>query len=310
MYIKPLLGKVLYLVDISVDSNHIILDIRMKEPTEKISKSLINVDLKFLELLYKDLAQPSVKKVGSALSDIFGLASTITIPFMLLNKMLPEKAELHLKKHMEEYRKKMENIPEEKVISVQPEIGIPILEKLGYTQNETLAELYLNLLKNASSSDSVASVHPRFVNIISEISSDEAKILETLELHEPGTLGAVFRQEIPCISILRLLHIPDGATTLVQVTKIEDKFTEFEESELLLFKKNSKMYFDNLVSLSLLEYSTKESVTANYSKLYEIKREIVERIMQEPPVGNIHVENGVFLLTSFGYAFLEACRKT
>ncbi|GHV59810.1 hypothetical protein AGMMS49579_27270 [Spirochaetia bacterium] len=108
-----------------------------------------------LKLLYQDLAQPSVKKVGDALGSVFGIAGTLMLPI----KMINEKTNLLFTKRMEQYKEKINSIPDERIAEVPPEIGIPILDKLTYVQDEDIAGLYLNLLAKASDKTDASKVH-------------------------------------------------------------------------------------------------------------------------------------------------------
>lgn len=95
-----------------------------------------------LKQLYGDLARPGVAQVGKALSTVLGLGNTILWPLSLLN----EKAKIALEHNLEKYRKQLEGVPEEKIIPVSPEVGVPVSEKLSYISDNELSDLYTNLL--------------------------------------------------------------------------------------------------------------------------------------------------------------------
>ena len=98
-----------------------------------------------LKIIYQDLAQPSVKKVGIALGTVFGLSNTLLLPIKLLN----ERTKLLFQNNMERYKIKLNEIPEDIICEVPPEIGIPVIEKLTYIQDINISELYINLLAKA-----------------------------------------------------------------------------------------------------------------------------------------------------------------
>ena len=66
--------------------------------------------------VYEDLAQPSVKAVGNALGTVFEFSTSILLPVKLLN----EKFKLNFTKNLNDYKKKLEEIPEEKRCEVHP----------------------------------------------------------------------------------------------------------------------------------------------------------------------------------------------
>ncbi|GAB1359243.1 hypothetical protein MASR1M31_10240 [Porphyromonadaceae bacterium] len=125
--------------------------------------------------VYSDLAQPSVKAVGIALGTVFEFSAS----FVAI-KLLNEKFKLNFAKRIDEYRTKLEQIPEEKRCEVHPQVGTPIVEKLSYTTNDEIADLF-TLLTNASNIDMVNTAHPSFVNMIERLSTDEARIIRYLK---------------------------------------------------------------------------------------------------------------------------------
>ena len=76
--------------------------------------------------IYGDLLKPGVKQAGKALETIIGLGNTILWPIALGN----ERARVALERNLEKYRSQLENIPEEGIVAVPAEIGVPIAEKL------------------------------------------------------------------------------------------------------------------------------------------------------------------------------------
>ena len=88
---------------------------------------------------------------------------------------------MNFTKRLNEYGEKLEQIPEDKQCEVHPQIGTPIVEKLSYTTNEEIADLFTTLLANASNIDMVNTAHPSFVNMIERMSSDEARLLKYLK---------------------------------------------------------------------------------------------------------------------------------
>ncbi len=135
---------------------------------------LIKATPNILGQVYGDLAQPSVKAVGNALGTVFEFSTSFLLPVKLLN----EKFKLNFTKRLNEYKEKLEQIPEEKQCEVHPQIGTPIIEKLSYTTNEEIADLFTTLLANASNVDMVNTAHPSFVNMIERMSPDEARLLK------------------------------------------------------------------------------------------------------------------------------------
>ena len=100
-----------------------------------------------LGMIYQDVAQPSVKAVGDALGTVFEYSTS----FLLQLKLRNEKVKLNFTKRLNEYKEKLEAIPEEKRCEVHPEIGTPIIEKLSYTTSDEIADLFTTLMRKKPS---------------------------------------------------------------------------------------------------------------------------------------------------------------
>ena len=73
-------------------------------------RELVKAGANVLGQLYQDLAQPSVRALGQALSTVFELCPTSLLSLKLWN----EKRKFNFVKRLNEYNEKLEQIPEEK----------------------------------------------------------------------------------------------------------------------------------------------------------------------------------------------------
>lgn len=131
--------------------------------------------------VYTDLAQPAVKQVSK----------TIELPFRAINVALSpiEKWLVHKEYSLEETKKilakKLENIPEEKIVTPEPYIAVPALQAISYCMDcEDLRELFANLLSTAMNIDTKDNTHPAFVEIIKQLNPIDAQILKTTNIKE------------------------------------------------------------------------------------------------------------------------------
>lgn len=141
----------------------------------EILKDLINCP-EILKELYGDLAKPGVQQAGKALETIVGMGNTVLWPVAIMN----ERAKIALENNLNKYRRKLEDISEEDICQVAPEIGVPIAEKLTYVTNKELSDMYIELLAKASIKDKANSAHPSFANVIANLSPDEAILLKSV----------------------------------------------------------------------------------------------------------------------------------
>jgi hypothetical protein len=239
-----------------------------------------------IKTIYEDAAQPAVRNVGKALGTIFDKPNIWLLPMWLNN----EKAKAIFTRNMEKYKESLYKEEENEIVEVIPEIGVPILNKLSYIQNEDIADMFVNLLVTASVKTTEGYAHPSFVNIISNMSSDEAKILNALKTD-------LFLQRLfPFIDIVTTIGKKQWIKTGAYLTSIEYRMD-------LLFPKNISLYFENLITLGLLfpnEYGVADerlykSIVDYYEKKYELSRE--DRI----------VKYRSFEITNLCKRFMSAC---
>lgn len=244
---------------------------------------------KILREIYGDLAKPGVQQAGKALGTIIGLGNTALWPISLLN----ERTNIALKQNLENYRVKMESVPEEEVCEVAPEVGVPIAEKLAYVTNKELSEMYAELLAKASQTQKSGVAHPSFANIINNMSPDEAKLLKAIQ----GMRG------IPFVSVRLKWKGKNEWSTIVPVLLDQALVSG------LHYPHNAPAYLSNLEGLGILDIRTDifmvgdelyESIeieaTKTYSKLTEFYDE-----------RELDLNRGKIEITALGSLFLQAC---
>lgn len=76
---------------------------------------------------------------------------------------------------------KLQGVPEDELRQPEPHVAGPVLEALRYTgYQEDLRALYANLLATSIDSATSLNAHPAFVEIIKQLSPDEALIIKSL----------------------------------------------------------------------------------------------------------------------------------
>src|SRR5437660_3060641 len=127
--------------------------------------------------IYEDALQPVMKQVGKSLGTIGGLINVALAPVALMVY------------RYEVMQKKLESRLEEKLRDVEPATIIqpplpvvgPLIERYRFVHDDPeLADMFENLLANAMDIATVKRAHPAFVQIISELSSEEAKLVKTI----------------------------------------------------------------------------------------------------------------------------------
>ncbi len=251
---------------------------------------IIKSSPKVLEQVYVDLAQPSVRAVGVALGTVFEFSTSMLLPLKLLN----EKFKLNFTKRLNEYKDKLNSIPEEDRCEVHPQIGTPIIEKLSYTTTDEIADLFTSLLASASNKGKVNMAHPSFVGIIERLSTDEARIIQYLKGKEEIEY-CEFRGNLK--DNKGFIPILSRATLLRRDVKLD-------------YPTNLEAYLANFVSLGILidmdtVHKVDTSVTdqiCQYYCLNDLRTELVPKTFT-----SIVVKRSYFSVTKLGQMFINAC---
>lgn len=139
-----------------------------------IEEKVVDEVTKLAPEIYKDLVKPAAQEVGT----VAGRSAKALLS--------PVRAFLWSWERIEELvidgiNKRLEKTPEEQWKTPDAEIAVPLIQALSYTaQNETLREMYLNLLANSMNIEMDKSVHPSFVELIKQMNTLDAKVFEKL----------------------------------------------------------------------------------------------------------------------------------
>ncbi|WP_275270509.1 DUF4393 domain-containing protein [Limnobacter sp. P1] len=242
--------------------------------------------------IYGDLARPGVKQAGRALETVMGLGNTILWPIAWAN----ERSRIALETNLEKYRQRLESIPEEKIVGVAPEIGVPIAEKLAYVTDEQLSDMYVRLLATASNVDTLGNAHPSFVNVVNNLSPDEARLL----------VYFVQRRDMPIVQATAV--VPKEGSHSV----LGGPFVPPEVTKDLVFPGNIDAYLSNLSGLGLVTVRYDEWLADGsiYEPLEASNRAaLTKRIESIPQLAGRELKfgRGLAQRTSFGLKFIQAC---
>ena len=255
-------------------------------------KDIVSSSSKVLESLYGDLAQPGIRVIGQALETVLEFSTALLLPIKLLN----EKFKLNFANRLNEYKTKLEAIPEDKRCEVHPQIGLPIIEKLTYTTCDEIADLFTSLLASASSIDTANTAHPAFISMIERMSPDEARILEYLK----------DKEDIQYCDINA--YSKDGPGFIC----LHEHITVLDVDVPLNYQQNTNVYLANFVSLGILCDKEGRSIMdkTQYNRIRE-KYHIEELTEESVPMiyKSIEVIESYYQVTPFGRLFIQACIK-
>lgn len=157
----------------------------MDEKSDKQENQLLNAAVELVKAvpIYQDAVQPLAKEVGKALGT---LGQTVNIALSPLRALVWswETIEEYVKTTVEQ-KLRERRVPPERIQTPEPDIAVPALEAMRYSK---LREQYAMLLATSMDRDAAKFAHPSFVEILKQLTSDEARILRFLprkELAEP-----------------------------------------------------------------------------------------------------------------------------
>lgn len=120
---------------------------------------------------------PAAENFGKVVAPLGLKAGELTT--LLFGKLLDRvkaKAERVLN---EELPKRLEKIPEEKRVPPDPRIALPAVRAMTEAvEDDEIREMFLSLLESAMHNDRKASIHPSFVELIKEMTKDDAVVLK------------------------------------------------------------------------------------------------------------------------------------
>jgi hypothetical protein len=241
--------------------------------------------------IYQDAVQPVAKELGKTLKTVVKAVNAALIPVEALVWGIDKIRDfIHTR-----LAQKLQNTPPEKIVTPDATIAGPVLESLRYTgHQESLRELYANLLANSMDERTAREAHPAFVDIIRNMSPDEAKIMQFMAIHS----------DYPMIHIKR-------------VTKKDSSF-RFTQKNLSLVGINAgclnpgltSSYAENLERLGLVRI-IQDRYIANedlYNPLIEHPdiKGIISKITESDEY-RAEVVKGAIEVTRFGWQFINAC---
>ena len=124
--------------------------------------------------VYQDVVQPAAQELGKALQTVAKTVHVALAPVSALVWGYDQVKEFVSTKVAE----RLKNVPPENIVTPRPNVAGPALESLRYTGHESsLSDLYANLLAASMDKATAHGAHPAFVEIIKQLTPDEAKLI-------------------------------------------------------------------------------------------------------------------------------------
>lgn len=256
----------------------------MSDSKDKLIEQVTGI----VEKTYDDVVHPSAKSIGNTLSLV---PRTVGVWLGKWEKWIIN-GEESIRLTAEAVQEKASKIPEEKLTQPEQYVAIPAIQQLSYCyDSEELREMYANLLVSSMNLDTKYQVHPSFVDIIKQLTPDEAKLLRKLSKGN----------SYPLVDVI--LKYSDGGYNV-----LAHNFTDVAE-DVCDCPRNIFSYLDNFERLKFIEisYMTQLSDESRYVALNNHPE--IRQLMSLPVVDgqNKEIKKGIFELTAFGKDFIKIC---
>lgn len=194
---------------------------------------------------------------------------------------------------------KLSILPQELITAPKSRVAVPVLQNASITEEIDIRELYANLLANSMNKVVKDGVHPGFVEIIKQLSPDEAKILKYMSTHKI----------IPTIT-LRYIHNGGSGIDIIKDFSNVGEITECEKPQ------DIAKYFDNLVRLGLIVNAGGLSSLTDKARYEPLKSHkwVAPQATVEKAIAigfdKFDFEEGFVKLSSYGQDFCSICLET
>lgn len=265
---------------------------------------------------YQDLLQPSMQEAGKALATTMQFVCT---PFTAL-QYVNDVVKANLRHKLQQYEERLKAIPAEQRVEVHPELGVPIIQRLSYTTNDEIADMFISLLTSASNIETLSNAHPSFISIIDRLSPDEARILLFIQQR----YISVGQQYIPYLKFRATplsdkKEAPKGSfadldnqlAELFTFEELQDWLTIIPKEVTLDFPEKMHIYWANLISCGIIVDMVDMKVEKNEEEYQAVEEFHDLRNLQAQHVpgkyAKVYSSPSIFQVTELGKDFIKAC---
>lgn len=247
--------------------------------------------------VYQDVVQPAAQEVGKALQTVAKTVHIALAPVSALVWGYDKIKEFVATKVAD----RLKNVPPENIIIPKPNVAGPALEALRYTGHESsLSDLYANLLAASMDKATAHGAHPAFVEIIKQLTPDEAKLVGLFVLNIP----------YPLLSVRWEYRNPNPSEGKSGGDYVLVNFSQLGVIARCEFPQLTPTYIDNLCRLGLAEVPAFFQYTSKgvYDSL-EASEEVLQAIVQyeNNPERKAVIDRKGLRVTELGKQFANIC---
>lgn len=206
------------------------------EQNSSSTKDIINATTGLLKTIpiYKDGLQPVTKQLGKSLETVGKAINVALLPISCVIWGADK-----LKDFIEnDVAIKLKDTPKEEICTPDPTVAGPVLEALKFAgHKESLKEMYANLLAKSLNINTTDKTHPSYVEVIKQITVEEALLLQLLSNKEKYPIVCTF------------MNISNNSNLAIMFKNNFNKLC----NEINIDRENSNTYYDNLQRLKIIE---------------------------------------------------------
>lgn len=254
--------------------------------------------------VYDDVAHPSTKIIGEILAKC--------TEFIIGIETNKRRYDLLKKNMLECLRKIKKKIDTGKKFNEAPRlnIAIPIMNQISLIEEKELDEMFTELLAKECTKEESPRVLPAFVEILKNLSSDEAKMLKKINsgfsfIHPETNHPNTARPYTPIVKIRA-----NNADKTYEV--IQDVYTDSFDSLQLDYKENIPIYLSNLKRIGLITIPTgtfEGGIIHNFPYQSYFKNKLyIQKVERDIQKNNrtLDLEEGHIAFTDLGKKFMIA----
>lgn len=241
-------------------------------------------------------AKQAADNLGQSLVTITETIKNALLPLAAVNYGFNKAKTYFNEKFQQDFEPKLADIPPEDLIEPKASVAGAVLQGIAFAHEETdIKEMFLSLLATSMDKRVSANAHPAFVEIIKQLSNEEAKLVQNIfSLGDSMVATAEIR-----------LH--DNVGFKVIYTHL----VNFQTTDgAMLENPRLPAIIDNLVRLGLIIVDYSSHLTDENAYQWVNDRPEMIRFKKEFNPEKIQFQKGVIKNTSFGVQFAKAVGLT
>ena len=199
---------------------------------------------------------------------------------------------------------------EGKIMPIPPRVAIPMLESAALEDDDTLQDVWAKLIANSTDPNFTTALHPGYIEVIKQMSPDEAIILEsflglkTYPMLFSNHISKTFENTGGSLANRMMRHLQHDEASY---QKIHEMF--IKHCELLALKKPAdlQVYIDNLLRLRIVELGHDFSGEERDAHAFILGMRRRASSNAENPSVAIPARDEFLRMTVFGQRFVMAC---